>query len=54
MIFLGLLTLGEKISAKTGVEGYWAGTQECPLQVCQLSKSSESTHFLSLRGDVVY
>ena len=25
---------------------------ECPLQVCQLSRSSESTHFLSLRRDV--
>ena len=25
---------------------------ECPLQICQLSRSSESTHFLSLRRDV--
>ena len=28
------------------------GDTECPLQVCQLSRSSESTHFLSLRRDV--
>ena len=26
------------------------GDAECPLQVCQLSRSSESTHFLSLRS----
>ena len=26
---------------------------ECPLQVCQLSRSSESTHFRFLRRDVV-
>ena len=25
---------------------------ECPLQVCQLSRPSESTHFPSLRRDV--
>ena len=30
------------------------GDTECPLQVCQLSRSSESTHFLSLRRDIVY
>ena len=29
------------------VEGYWAETQSAPLQVCQLSRSSESTHFRS-------
>ena len=29
------------------------GDTECPLQVCQLSRSSESTHFLFLRRDVV-
>ena len=28
------------------------GDTECPLQVCQLSRSSESTHFLCLRRDV--
>ena len=28
------------------------GDTECPLQVCQLSRSSESTHFRSLRRDV--
>ena len=28
------------------------GDTECPLQVCQLSRSSESTHFLFLRRDV--
>ena len=28
------------------------GDTECPLQVCQLSRSSESTHFLLLRRDV--
>ena len=28
------------------------GHTECPLQVCQLSRSSESTHFLCLRRDV--
>ena len=28
------------------------GDTECPLQVCQLSWSSESTHFLCLRRDV--
>ena len=28
------------------------GDTECPLQVCQLSRSSESTQFLSLRRDV--
>ena len=28
------------------------GDTECLLQVCQLSRSSESTHFLSLRRDV--
>ena len=28
------------------------GDIECPLQVCQLSRSSESTHSLSLRRDV--
>ena len=28
------------------------GDTECPLQVCQLSGSSESTHFLFLRRDV--
>ena len=29
------------------------GDTECPLRVCQLSRSSESTHFLCLRRDVV-
>ena len=28
------------------------GDTECLLQVCQLSRSSESTHFLSFRRDV--
>ena len=28
------------------------GDTECSLQVCQLSRSSESTHFLCLRRDV--
>ena len=28
------------------------GDTECPLQVCQLSRSSESTHFVCLRRDV--
>ena len=28
------------------------GDIECPLQVCQLGRSSERTHFLSLRRDV--
>ena len=28
------------------------GDTECPLQVCQLSRSSESTHFRFLRRDV--
>ena len=28
------------------------GDTECPLQVCQLSRSSESTHLLSLSRDV--
>ena len=28
------------------------GDTECPLQVCHLSRSSESTHFLSLRRHV--
>ena len=28
------------------------GDTECPLQVCQLSRSSESTHFFFLRRDV--
>ena len=28
------------------------GDTECPLQICQLSRSSESTHFLCLRSDV--
>ena len=28
------------------------GDTECPLQVCQLSRSSESIHFRSLRGGV--
>ena len=28
------------------------GDTDCPLQVCQLSRSSESTHFLHLRRDV--
>ena len=28
------------------------GHRVCPLQVCHLSRSSESTHFLSLRRDV--
>ena len=28
------------------------GDTECPLQVCQLSRSSDSTHFLCLRRDV--
>ena len=28
------------------------GDTECPLQDCQLSRSSESTHFLRLRRDV--
>ena len=28
------------------------GDTDCPLQVCQLSRSSESTHFRSLRRDV--
>ena len=28
------------------------GGTECPLQVCQLSRSTENTHFLSLRRDV--
>ena len=30
------------------------GDTECPLQVCQLSRSTESTHFLSLRREVAY
>ena len=29
-----------------------SGDTECPLQVCQLSRSSENTHFLSHRRDV--
>ena len=29
-----------------------SGDTECPLQVCQLSRSSESTHFIFLRRDV--
>ena len=29
-----------------------SGDTECLLQVCQLSRSSESTHFLSFRRDV--
>ena len=28
------------------------GDTECPLQVCQLSRSSESTHFIFLGRDV--
>ena len=28
----------------------WGGDTKCPLQVCQLSRSLESTHFLSLRS----
>ena len=28
------------------------GDTDCPLQVCQLSRSSESTHFLFVRRDV--
>ena len=28
------------------------GDTECPLQVCRMSRSSESTHFLCLRTDV--
>ena len=34
------------------VRVYRAETQECPLQVCQLSRSSESTYFLSFLRDV--
>ena len=30
----------------------WGGDTDCSLQVCQLSRSSESTHFLFLRRDV--
>ena len=30
------------------------GDTECPLQVCQMSRSSESTRFLSLRRDVAF
>ena len=35
-----------------GIYKVIGGDTECPLQVCQLSRSSESTHFLLLRGDV--
>ena len=30
------------------------GDTECPLQVCQLSRSSESTPFIFLRRDVAF
>ena len=38
--------------ADDAILGVLAGDTECPLQVCQLSRSSESTHFPSLRRDV--
>ena len=44
-------TVGETTPTFTAVK-YIGGETECPLQVCKLSRSSESTHFLFLRRDV--
>ena len=41
-----------RTSSAAAVVRLLGGDTECPLQVCQLSRSSKSTHFFCLRRDV--